>query len=462
MNFNFSSINLGCTKNLVDTQHLLGKIFTLTEKEPNIQPRYFSDPYDKEVDIVFLNTCGFISSARDEAAHTLEKLLQKGKKVYLLGCAVQYYKNLNSNSHSRFASWGGNPDWSSATQNIYYLSRNDFNSLTLKQLINGYHSKNFNDFEFTSSPRVYTNIEHKFEYLKIAEWCDNNCSFCIIPKIRGKQKSLSIEAIVQEAKNMINNGIEEIILIAQDTTRYGTDLYGKPMLFELLQEIDKIKWNFRFRLLYLYPDILTLDHLKKLTKLKKFIPYFDIPLQHISAPLLKKMGRFYNEEAVYQFLNFIKDNFPKRFIRTNIIIGFPGETDEDQQKLLWFLNNDYFNNIALFEYHDEPLAASSKLPGKIDDKTLKQRFIEADDIVDKLLTKKEKKRKWTEETWYIMEIKQKKNLKPNTQHSTQLQIRPLLHCPEIDSYDNISLDQIIGVENNKTNLEIGDKIQYIV
>ncbi|HCY21240.1 TPA: hypothetical protein DIC40_05330 [Patescibacteria group bacterium] len=111
----------------------------------------------------------------------------------------------------------------------------------------------------------------------------------MIPKIRGKQKSLPIETIIQEAKNMITNGIEEIILIAQDTTRYGTDLYGKPALFELLQEIDKLKGNFKFRLLYLYPDILTLDHLKKLTTLKKFLPYFDIPLQHISAPLLKKM-----------------------------------------------------------------------------------------------------------------------------------------------------------------------------
>jgi ribosomal protein S12 methylthiotransferase len=119
---------------------------------------------------------------------------------------------------------------------------------------------------------------------------------------------------------MITNGIEEIILIAQDTTRYGTDLYRKPILFELLQEIDKLKGNFRFRLLYLYPDILTLEHLKKLTKLKKFIPYFDIPLQHISAPLLKKMGRFYNEEAIYKFLDFIKEEFPTRFVRTNIII----------------------------------------------------------------------------------------------------------------------------------------------
>lgn len=420
----------------------------LTEKEPNIHPRYFSDPYDKEVDVVFLNTCGFISSARDEAAHTLEKLLQKGKKVYLLGCAVQYYKNLNTKENSIL-------NTENTTQNIHYLSRNDFNTLTLKQLIKGWNSKTFDDFEFTNNPRVYTNADQKFEYLKIAEWCDNNCSFCIIPKIRGKQKSLSIEAIVQETKNMITNGIEEIILIAQDTTRYGTDIYGKSMLFELLQEIDKIKWNFRFRLLYLYPDILTLDHLKKLTKLKKFIPYFDIPLQHISAPVLKKMGRFYNEEAVYQFLDFIKNNFPTRFVRTNIIIGFPGETDEDQQKLLWFLQKNYFDNIALFQYHDEPIAASSKLPNKIDDKALKQRFIQADDIVDKLLTKKEKQRKWTEDIGYIMNIKEKK-------WKTMLEIRPLLHCPEIDPYDNISLDQITWVENDKTELEIGDKISYIV
>ncbi len=420
----------------------------LTEKEPNIHPRYFSDPYNKEVDVVFLNTCWFISSARGEAAHTLEKLLQKGKKVYLLGCAVQYYKNLNTKENSIL-------NTENTTQNILYLSRNDFKTLTLKELINGYNSKEFNDFEYTESPRVYTNIDHKFEYLKIAEWCDNNCSFCIIPKIRGKQKSLSIESILQETKNMINNGIEEIILIAQDTTRYGTDLYGKPMLFELLQEIDKIKWNFTFRLLYLYPDILTLDHLKKLTKLKKFIPYFDIPLQHISAPLLKKMGRFYNEEAVYQFLDFIKNNFPTRFVRTNIIIGFPGETDKDQQKLIWFLKNDYFDNIALFEYHNEPLAASSKLPDKVDDKTLKIRFIEADNIIDKLLTKKEKQRKWTEDIGYIMNIKEKK-------WTTILEVRPLLHCPEIDSYDNISLGQITWVENDKTELEIGDKIQYIV
>ncbi|HCB51288.1 TPA: hypothetical protein DEP21_01755 [Patescibacteria group bacterium] len=145
----------------------------------------------------------------------------------------------------------------------------------------------------------------------------------MIPKIRGKQKSLPIENIIQEAQNMIANGIEEIILIAQDSTRYGTDLYGKPMLFELLQELENLKGNFTFRLLYLYPDILSLEHLKKLTTFKKFIPYFDIPLQHVSAPILKRMGRFYDEQAIGNFLDFIKNNFKTRFIRTNIIIGFP-------------------------------------------------------------------------------------------------------------------------------------------
>lgn len=445
MDFKFSSINLWCTKNLVDTQYLLGKIFTLTEKEPGIQAKYYSDPYDKEVDFVFLNTCGFISSARDEAAHTLEKLLEKRKSVYLLGCAVQYYKDINKTENPLFE----------GKKNVYTISRNDFENISLKKLLQGYNSTDYKDFEFTTSPRVYTNIDHKFEYLKIAEWCDNNCSFCIIPKIRGKQKSLPIETIIQEAKNMITNGIEEIILIAQDTTRYGTDLYGKPALFELLQEIDKLKGNFKFRLLYLYPDILTLDHLKKLTTLKKFLPYFDIPLQHISAPLLKKMWRFYNEEAVYQFLDFIKSNFPNGYMRTNIIIGFPGETDDDQQKLITFLQKDYFDNIALFEYHDEPYAASSKLPNKIDDTTLKQRFIQADDIVDKILTKKDQQRKGKSEIGYIMDIKQKKD-------KNFVEVRPSIHCPEIDAYDTISLEQITGVENNKTELEIGDKISYIV
>lgn len=153
---NFSLINLGCTKNLVDSQYFLGRLFDMSAKTPDIQINYFTDPYDTEVDVVFLNTCGFISSGRDEADATMKKLLKAKKTVYLLGCAVQYYKRLVTSV-------------AKVSAHVHYLSRGDLNTITLKNIIQGYDSKTFGDFEFAGSPRVYTNLEHKFEYLKIAE-----------------------------------------------------------------------------------------------------------------------------------------------------------------------------------------------------------------------------------------------------------------------------------------------------
>ena len=203
---------------------------------------------------------------------------------------------------------------------------------------------------------------------------------------------------MNEAKQMIANGIKEIILIAQDTTRYGTDLYGEPKLLELLKKLDAIKGDFTYRLLYLYPDIVTLNQVKELKKLKKFLPYFDIPLQHISSPVLKNMGRFYDEKYIIQFIDQIKKIFPVRFIRTNLIIGFPGETKEDFDKLVKFVDETKFDNIALFEYHDEPLATSSKLPNKVDDHEIRTRFTKIRQLVNRQLLESEQARKGKEET----------------------------------------------------------------
>ena len=228
-------------------------------------------------------------------------------------------------------------------------------------------------FQRPENARAYTNIDLGFEYLKIAEGCNNHCSFCIIPKIRGKQTFF-----LQCMK------IKELILIAQDSTRYGVDLYGKAQLFELLEAIDQIEADFHYRVLYLYPDLLTKKHLERLTKLEKFIPYFDLPLQHASPKILKAMGRFYNHDMTLELLEFIKQQFPERFIRTNFIIGFPGETEEDFQLLMEFIQQDWFENIALFEYHDEPLAASSQLPNKVDAQTIRKRFLAAKKLVDQL------------------------------------------------------------------------------
>lgn len=454
---NFSLINLWCTKNLVDSQYFLGRLFDMSIKTPDYQLNYYTDPFDTKTAIVFVNTCGFISSGRDEADTTVRKLLKAKKTIYLLGCAVQYYKKLTQEE---------------GIKNVYYLSRGDLNKVNLKNIMQGYDSKTFGDFEFSSWPRVYTNLEQKFEYLKIAEWCDNHCSFCIIPQIRGKQQSLPIEKIIAEAKNMIASGIKEIILIAQDTTRYGTDLYGKPQLLELLKKLDILKGDFTYRLLYLYPDIVTLTQIKELKKLKKFIPYFDVPLQHISSPILKRMGRFYDEWYLIQFLDQIKKTFPIRYIRTNLIIGFPGETDKDFQKLMKFVEESKFDNIALFEYHDEPLAASSKLDNKVDYAIIRTRFTKIRQLVNRQLLDHEEQRKGKEEVGYIMEIQQVKggrwkvegkssSLVPSSSFP-QLVVRPRLHCPEIDAYDEISLDQVIASFEKKDVLDIGDKIIYSV
>jgi ribosomal protein S12 methylthiotransferase len=199
--------------------------------------------------------------------------------------------------------------------------------------------------------------------------------------------------ILKEAENMIKNGIQEIILIAQDTTRYGYDRFGKSVLLTLLKKLDKIPGDFRYRLLYLYPDIMTTSHIKEMKKLKKFIPYFDIPLQHISSSVLKKMGRFGDEVSIKKFIDQIKDSFPVRFIRTNLIIGFPGETKQDFEKLVKFVEETKFDNIALFEYHDEPLAASSKLPNKVDNHEIRKRFTKMRQLVNKQLLENEHARK---------------------------------------------------------------------
>ncbi len=444
--FNFSFINLWCTKNLVDSQYLLGHLFDIGANNPHYAVNYFADPYDQENEFVFLNTCGFIETGRKEMLDTLHELLANWKIVYLLGCGLEYFETLKG--------------WSVETlkhDGVFCLSRNDFEHITIKKLVDGYNSTTFWEFTFSKGPRVYTNVEEKFEYLKIAEWCDNRCTFCIIPKIRGKQRSLPIEKVLEEAKQMIKAWIQEIILIAQDTTRYGTDLYGKPALFDLLEKLDKLRWDFKYRLLYLYPDVVTLKQLAQLTKLKKFIPYFDIPLQHISSPVLKRMGRFYNEEYIGKFLTHIKELFSVCFIRTNLIIGFPGETKKDFEKLKTFVQAQNFDNIALFEYHDEPFATSSKLDKKVDDKEIRKRFLEMKKIVDKQLIANEKKRKWEQEVGYIMNVERLKSWKVE-----KLTIRPWLHAPEIDNYDEIGREQVLATFDSATEANIGDRIVYIV
>ena len=336
--------------------------------------------------------------------------------------------------------------------NIFYLSWNDLSIANLKSITS--RSNKFNDFCRYSAPRLLTNYENRYEYLKIAEWCNNSCAFCIIPQIRWKLTSLPIQKIIKEAESLLQQWVEELIIVAQDTMRYWTDYSSKSQLLPLLHQLDKLPYDFKYRILYLYPDILTLKQLEDFATLEKFIPYFDIPLQHISPKLLKSMWRFYDDKMIHLLLKWIRKLFPKAFIRTNIIIWFPWETDEDVELLERFLDEDYFDNIALFEYHDEPLALSSTFENKVPESTIHSRFNVICRQVDKLLKSHEKKRKSENQIWFVEGIEQKNN-------KINLTIRPEVNCPEIDPVDNIKLDNVIQCFD-WDEIDIWSKVEYLL
>jgi len=446
-----SMINLGCNKNLVDSQLFLWKL--LSENIDSIE--YYSDPYEKSVELVVLNTCSFISSGREEMFQTIEKLLSKKKKVCIIWCGVQYFEKLLKQKKSLDKECKSELDrWEKILQSkdISYLSWNDLSLSNLQNLTK--RSQTFKDFCRYSAPRLLTNYENRYEYLKIAEWCNNSCAFCIIPQIRWKLTSLPIKSVLAEAENLLKQWIEELIIVAQDTMRYGTDFSSKSQLLPLLHELDKLPYDFEYRILYLYPDILTLKQLEEFASLEKFIPYFDIPLQHISPKLLKSMGRFYDDKMIHTLLKWIRKLFPAAFIRTNIIIWFPGETQEDMKLLQSFLDKDYFDNIALFEYHDEPLAKSSTFENKVPDEIIHSRFKTISSQVDKLLKAREKKRKWKNQIGFVEAIQEK-----NGQFF--LSIRPEINCPEIDPVDKIQLENVIQCFDAEE-IEIGSMVEYIL
>jgi ribosomal protein S12 methylthiotransferase len=205
--------------------------------------------------------------------------------------------------------------------------------------------------------------------------------------------------------------------------------------------------------LYLYPDLLTLHQLKKLTSFRKFIPYFDIPLQHSASTVLQRMGRFYDEQAIHDFLQCIQTEFPVHFIRTNFIIGFPGETEEEFQHLQSFIQKDYFDNIALFEYHDEPLAKSSQFPNQIPEKLIRSRFRLLRSLINQLFLARSASRKGKEERGYVQSITTHRGV-------NLLTVRPRLHSPEMDEVDDVVRDHIISVEGET--LQVGSKVKYRV
>ncbi|MCS6983258.1 MAG: MiaB/RimO family radical SAM methylthiotransferase [Candidatus Absconditabacterales bacterium] len=453
----FSTINLGCSKNMVDTQNLLGRMLRLGQNNLTWDVQYCADPDDEEVTIVFINTCGFLRSGRQEMLEVVKTYVDRGIIVYVMGCGAEYFEATRRTIDESLLK-EEDDDYQERKRllqsgKMFLLSRKDMEKVNLYDIARGYSSVLFDGFAFVANPRAFTNAHLGYEYCKIAEGCNNSCSFCIIPKIRGKQRSRPISEIIDDIRQMRAAQIPEIILLAQDTTRYGVDLLHRPMLFDLLDEIEALDDEFRLRLLYMYPDVLTLNHLRQLQGFRKLLPYFDIPLQHISSPVLKRMGRFYDEEYLYAFLDEIARLFPTRYMRTNYIIGFPGETEADFIKLCDWVQKDVFDSIALFEYHDELLAPSSKLDQKVPDEEIHRRFLHIKGIWDSLATAREKRRHGQQCTGIVTDIDTRRQM---------LTVRPLLHAPDIDPVDHVPFRSVVGWREKKASIETGVEVSYVV
>lgn len=458
--FSFSAINLGCSKNLVDLEYAIGEILKYSDRAPI---EFHDDPEDPDAEYVIVNTCWFLSSARQESEETLSYYDSLGKKLVLMGCYVSVKDDAflaslqNLVSIVPFMSYSVIEELVLGKKSKFNLSaivkakqaHKESKEKTLSKYLASIEAPGKGKKAFVwrwDEVRAYMHAPFGYEYLKVAEGCDNNCTFCIIPTIRGRQQSRPIEAILEEVKLMLSQWIREIQILSQDTTRYGTDLYdGQAKLIELLEAMDAIQGEFTYRVYYLYPDILTLSHLERLKNLKKFLPYFDIPFQHASENILKLMGRHYDRQHIDSFIEYIRGHFPSSFIRTSFIIGFPGETDQDFQILLDFIEKYRFESVWIFQYHDETLAASSNLPNKVDDTTAKNRINTLNPLLEVIYQEKKQARRWKNQYGYVMEIREK-----------TLILRPELAAPEVDEYDEVESIKVLE------NFEIGKRVQYIL
>ena len=360
-------VSLGCPKNLVDSETMLGLIH-----EENYE--ITNDP--SEAEIIIVNTCGFIESAKEESINTILQMAEYKKSgsckyIIVTGCLSQRYAEELFNELPEADAIAG--------VEVY----DEIGSI-IKRVMNGERfimlERSKPDVIYTSKetflPRILTTPSYT-AYLKIAEGCDNCCSYCAIPKIRGPYRSKPMEQVLKEAKALADNGVKELIVVAQDTTRYGEDLPGgKLLLADLLKELNKIESLKWIRVMYCYPNNFTDELIETFASLDKVCKYVDLPLQHASNRLLASMNRYDTREEVETLLAKLRKRIPEIVIRTTFIVGFPGETDADFEELKEFVEQQRFENAGVFAYSQEEGTVAGAMPNQIPDEIKQERYHE--------------------------------------------------------------------------------------
>lgn len=363
-------ISLGCSKNLIDTEATIG-IFKKKEFE------IVND--ETKAEIIVINTCGFIDSAKEEAIHTILEMAEykkeKCKYLIVMGCFVQrYYEDLIK-LLPEVDLWIRIDEYDKLWNKIEDLLKKNKvvanKEKRSKKIADIQKMPMLTQEQFLN--RIITTGEN-YAYLKIGEGCSNKCTYCAIPYIRGPYVSRKKEDIIEEAKKLAKQGIQELILVAQDTTKYGVDLYGKSKLAELLTEISKIQEIKWIRFLYSYPEGITDELIEVVAKNQKIAKYFDIPIQHISDPILKKMNRRTSKKEIQKLIDKIRSEIPNVTLRTTLIVGFPGETKQDFEELKTFVEQIKFDKLGTFMYSKEEGTPAAKLPEQIHGNTKKARY----------------------------------------------------------------------------------------
>ncbi|GFP75916.1 30S ribosomal protein S12 methylthiotransferase RimO [Clostridium fungisolvens] len=351
-------ISLGCDKNRVDSEIMLGKLKSGYELT--------NDP--KSADIIIVNTCGFIEKAKQESIDTILEMAEYKNKyncrlLIATGCLTQRYGSELTELMPEIDIMLGVNDYNKIDEFIRAFIEKEEGKITKLE----YSNTNINEGE-----RVIT-TDKATAYIRISEGCDNFCTYCIIPKIRGKYRSRALESVLEEAKKLASAGVKELILIGQDTTRYGIDLYEENRLHVLLNELSKIEGIEWIRLLYCYPEEIYDELIDEIASNPKVCKYIDLPIQHISDNILKAMGRKTTKEAIINKIELLREKVKDITLRTSLIVGFPGETDEDFGELKNFLKDYKLDKVGVFKYSKEEGTPAFSMPNHVDEEVKEKR-----------------------------------------------------------------------------------------
>jgi ribosomal protein S12 methylthiotransferase len=345
--------HLGCEKNRIDTEHMLGLL---------VQAGYEVDANEELADYVIVNTCSFIQAAREESVRTLVELAEANKKIVITGCMAQHFQAELLEELPEAVAIVGTGDYHKIVEVVERAEAGE-----------RVHEVSADPTYIADEtvPRYRTTTEG-VAYVRVAEGCDYRCAFCIIPHLRGNQRSRSIESIVAEVEQLSREGVQEIILISQITTNYGVDLYGEPRLAELIRALGKvdIAW---VRMHYAYPTGLTPKVIQAIQETPNFIPYLDLPLQHSHPAVLRSMNRPWQGSVNDNIMEKLKAAIPHAVLRTTFIVGFPGETDEQFQHLVEFVQRHEFDHVGVFTFSSEEGTAAFDLPNPLPQEVMEAR-----------------------------------------------------------------------------------------